>query len=119
MLMPERGTKRICQNCGTKFYDLRREHIACPKCHTSYDPEAFLKTRRTRPPAGADKEEIAPVLAEGVEIDDVEVIDDDEAAVAAVVDEEDEDLIEDASELGEDEDDMAEVIDAVHGDEER
>jgi uncharacterized protein (TIGR02300 family) len=117
MHKPEWGIKRICQNCGAKFYDLRREPIVCPKCRTSYDPEAFLKTRRSRPPTGAEKEEAAPVLADEVELEDAEALEEDEAAVA-VADEEDEDMIEDASELGEDEDDMAEVIDNVHGDEE-
>ena len=29
---PDRGTKRICQSCGTKFYDLGRTPIVCPKC---------------------------------------------------------------------------------------
>jgi uncharacterized protein (TIGR02300 family) len=118
---PEWGTKRICQNCGTKFYDLQREHIQCPKCQTDYDPEAFLKTRRSRPPAAADKE-VAPAVAAdlGVEVEDEVLEDEDEAAVASAVgEEEDEDLIEDASELGEDEDDMAEVIENVDEEEER
>src|SRR5262245_12045691 len=34
----ERGTKRTCQNpgCGTRFYDLNRDPIACPICNTVY-----------------------------------------------------------------------------------
>lgn len=31
-----RGTKRVCQNCGSKFYDLNRDPITCPICHTVY-----------------------------------------------------------------------------------
>ncbi|MBS0240827.1 MAG: FYDLN acid domain-containing protein [Proteobacteria bacterium] len=33
-----RGTKRTCQNsaCGARFYDLGREHIACPICGSAY-----------------------------------------------------------------------------------
>jgi uncharacterized protein (TIGR02300 family) len=116
---PEWGTKRICQNCGTKFYDLQREPIVCPKCQTEFDPEAFLKTRRSRPVAAPDKEHAPVAATEDVEVD-AEVIDDeDEAVVAEAADEEDEDLIEDASELGEDEDDMAEVIENVDEEEER
>lgn len=122
MANPEWGTKRICQNCGAKFYDLQREPIVCPKCHTEYDPEAFLKTRRARTPVAADKE-AAPIVAAGdveLDADEVEIPDDEEGAVvAAGTDEEDEDLIEDASELGEDEDDMAEVIENVDDEEDR
>ena len=119
MANPEWGTKRICQNCGTKFYDLQREPIVCPKCQTEFDPEAFLKTRRSRPVVAADKEHVPVAATEDVEVD-AEVLDDeDEAVVAEAADEEDEDLIEDASELGEDEDDMAEVIENVDEEEER
>jgi uncharacterized protein (TIGR02300 family) len=117
---PEWGTKRICQNCGTKFYDMLREPIRCPKCQTEFDPEAFLKTRRSRAVAVADKEVEAPHAAVP-EVEDAEAIEEDEEAaeLAETADEEDEDVIEDASELGEDEDDMAEVIENVDEEEER
>src|SRR3546814_10994454 len=29
---PKWGTKRICQSCGTKFYDLTTSPIVCPSC---------------------------------------------------------------------------------------
>src|SRR5215475_9192398 len=32
---PELGTKRLCANCGAKFYDLSKDPIVCPKCHRS------------------------------------------------------------------------------------
>src|SRR6516225_8017620 len=92
---PEWGTKRICPSCGTRYYDLLREPVICPKCSTPYDPEAFLKSRRARPIPPVEKE-IEPVGAEEL---DTEL--------------EAEELLEDASELGEDEDDMAEVIENV------
>ncbi len=28
----ERGTKRQCQECDVKFYDLNKDPIICPKC---------------------------------------------------------------------------------------
>jgi uncharacterized protein (TIGR02300 family) len=31
---PELGTKRLCGNCGAKFYDLSKDPIVCPKCET-------------------------------------------------------------------------------------
>ena len=118
MAKPEWGTKRICPSCGTRYYDLMREQVVCPKCSTPYDPEAFLKARRSRPVAPVEKE-LAPV-GDDVETEDVETVEDDEAVpLAAGDEEEEEELIEDASELGEDEDDMAEVIENVEDEEER
>jgi uncharacterized protein (TIGR02300 family) len=112
---PEWGTKRICPSCGTRYYDLLREQVVCPKCSTPYDPEAFLKARRARPVAPVEKE-LAPVG--DTDAEEVEVVEDEEALpLAAGDEEEEEELIEDASELGEDEDDMAEVIDNVEEEE--
>ena len=28
----DRGLKHVCPACATKYYDLRREVVACPKC---------------------------------------------------------------------------------------
>ena len=36
----ERGTKRVCQSCGSKFYDLNRDPIACPVCQAIYQVSA-------------------------------------------------------------------------------
>jgi uncharacterized protein (TIGR02300 family) len=116
---PEWGNKRICPSCGTRYYDLLRESVICPKCSTPYDPEAFLKARRSRPVAPVEKE-LAPVgdADADIETEDVEVVEDEEAVpLAEGEEEEEEELIEDASELGEDEDDMAEVIDNVEEEE--
>ena len=32
----ELGTKRQCQNCGAKFFDLNKDPIICPKCGTIF-----------------------------------------------------------------------------------
>jgi uncharacterized protein (TIGR02300 family) len=32
----ELGTKRQCRNCSTRFYDLNRDPIICPKCGTVF-----------------------------------------------------------------------------------
>jgi len=120
---PEWGTKRICPSCGTRYYDLMREQVICPRCSTPFDAEAFLKARRSRPAAPVEKE-VAPVgtdeLDAEVETDEVEEVEDEEEGAVAIADgdeEDDEELMEDASELGEDEDDMAEVIDNVEEEE--
>ena len=99
-----------------------RDPIVCPKCSTPFDPEAFLRARRARPPAPVEKE-LEPVGAgetDGdLETEGIEAVEEEEEADAALeaAEEEDEELIEDASELGEDEDDMAEVIDNVEEEE--
>ncbi len=50
MAKPEWGVKRVCQSCAVKFYDLKRSPINCPKCGARFNPEALLKSRRSRPP---------------------------------------------------------------------
>ena len=30
----EWGLKHLCETCGTKYYDLRRDPILCPSCRT-------------------------------------------------------------------------------------
>ncbi len=120
MAKPEWGNKRICPSCGTRYYDLLREQVICPKCSTPYDPEAFLRARRSRPVAPVEKE-LVPVSDDAevdLEAEEAEVVEDEEAIpLADGEEEEEEELIEDASELGEDEDDMAEVIDNVEEEE--
>ena len=121
MAKPEWGTKRICPSCGTRYYDMQHDPIVCPKCSTPFDPEAFLRARRARPAAPVEKE-LQPVGVEELETDseaeDIEAVEEEEEAVPLEEgEEEDEELIEDASELGEDEDDMAEVIDNVEEEE--
>src|SRR5580692_5359036 len=65
---PEWGTKRICPSCGTRYYDLLHDPVICPKCSTPYDPEAFLKSRRSRPAAPVEKE-LAPVAGGDIDAD--------------------------------------------------
>lgn len=124
MAKAEWGTKRICHNCGAAFYDLRKEPPVCPKCGTEYDPEAILKSRRSRAPLPEDKAPARVVMDEEVEVEaEVEVETEAEEVADDLVEdeaeEEEEELIEDASELGEDEDDMAEVIENIGEEEER
>ena len=122
MAKPEWGSKRICPSCGTRYYDLLRDPVVCPKCNTPFDPEALLRARRARPATPVAKE-LEPVGADDVDADieteEIEAVEEEEEAGVPLeeAEEEDEELIEDASELGEDEDDMAEVIDNVEEEE--
>ncbi|MFQ5773718.1 MAG: TIGR02300 family protein [Kiloniellaceae bacterium] len=115
MTKPDWGTKRLCQGCGTKFYDFGRAPITCPKCGAEFDPEVLLKSRRSRANALGKVtkpiQRVAPavkaVVEEDLDIDLEEGEEDlDELPEAEA---EDDALIEDASELGVDED-VAEVV---------
>jgi uncharacterized protein (TIGR02300 family) len=94
----EWGLKRTCLSCNAKFYDMNRSPILCPKCGAAFDPEALAKARRTRVVA-------PPARAAAAEAEDEEV------AVEADEKEEEEGVMEDTSELGEDSDDVEEVVD--------
>lgn len=95
MSKPEWGIKRVCQNCTTRFYDMRRQPIVCPKCEHVFDPEAFIKKRRGRPPLSEAKATpIAPDLEEVLVLDLEEDL--------TTLDESD-DVLEDTSDFGEDE----------------
>lgn len=127
MAKPEWGTKRICQACGARFYDLMRGDVVCPKCNAPAATETTARPRR----AALEKLETvsattAPTAKLAVETGDETpaTISDDDALKALGVDDDDgddseekADLIEDPSELGEDADDMAEVVATSHGDE--
>jgi uncharacterized protein (TIGR02300 family) len=98
---PEWGTKRICQSCSAPFYDLRRDPIVCPKCAAVFDPEAILKSRKLKgaePPA----EPVKKKIEDPEDILDAE--DDDEVPAAG----NDDTVLEDASDLGDEE--VIEVI---------
>ncbi|MGH6996099.1 MAG: TIGR02300 family protein [Stellaceae bacterium] len=68
MTKVEWGTKRICPNCGTRYYDMRRDPVMCPKCGAPFDAEVLVKTRKSRAVASAAVEETAP-LEEELEAD--------------------------------------------------
>lgn len=128
----EWGTKRTCLSCGKKFYDLRRVPITCPSCETVLELNAPGRgARRSRaaaaapvleavaeapvrkaPPVEPNEPELEDNDVEDSELDDIETDDID------TEEKEDDDIIEDASELGEDDDDMAEVIDGMEDDKE-
>ena len=47
-----RGTKRTCQACEVRFYDLARSPIVCPMCGAHYAPpaEPFVQAREPSVP---------------------------------------------------------------------
>ena len=111
MAKPEWGTKRVCQSCGTRFYDLMRTPCTCPKCGSAVEAEIVFKPRRQSAEARAAAK-LAPVAEVAVaEVgDELEVVEDEDAEGAVDAKDEDDALMEDVADLGEDDDDMAEVM---------
>ena len=83
----EWGTKRTCQSCASRFYDLQKSPIICPKCGSTY--EIVTTTRRGRKSAAK-----AAVVEEEIIEDDIELGGDDDT-------------------LLDDEDDMSDDLDDV------
>ncbi len=100
MVKLEWGTKRQCQGCSSRFYDLLKTPIICPKCGEVN--EAQPANRRTRTRSTADDMKLAALASEDSVLDtDLDL--DTEIDVAG----EDDDLIEDTSDLSEDIDDIS------------
>jgi uncharacterized protein (TIGR02300 family) len=112
---PELGTKRQCQNCAARFFDLNKDPIICPKCGTVFQGAAAA---RARPAAKAEEEEDTEVATPaGVEVVSLDEVEASEKAAEPAVD--DIDVEEDAEapddpfleEEEEDDDDVTNLID--------
>ncbi len=120
MAKPELGNKHQCQNCGTKFFDLNKDPVVCPKCGT-VQQVAMNRTARAVP-----EEEEVEAEAAGPEIVSLDEAEAAEETLAATADEdveiEDEPAEDDTflEEEEEDADDVTGLIDGdIAGDEER
>ncbi len=92
------GLKRICPQCGTRYYDKKKNPPVCPSCSTVFDPETLLKSRSRRVTAEEKAARKAAVTA--AVIDDLPLVEGDEP---------EENVIEDADEL--EDVDVEEVVD--------
>jgi uncharacterized protein (TIGR02300 family) len=98
---PEWGTKRICQQCATRFYDMKKKPPICPKCGASIELES-PKAKRAR----AAAEEKARRTIPTPEIDEIPIENDGAEDT----------MIEDVDELGEDDLDMDDVVERKEDD---
>ncbi len=78
MVKADLGIKRVCPQCGSRFYDLQKRPIECPKCQYAFEPESLYKQRRPRQPEAAAA---VPVAAEAEDEDSDD--EDEEAEVEA------------------------------------
>ena len=114
MTKPELGNKHQCQNCGTKFFDLNKNPIICPKCGTVF--HAVALSRVVQRATAVDDEEADPeAAADIVSLQDVEAGED-----KGTPDVDDEVELEDDEEvdetfLTEEEEDNDDVSDLIDG----
>jgi len=67
----ELGLKRVCASCGTKFYDLNRDPIICPKCGAVYSEDAAATPAPVKAVKPEQPEETEQTTPEGeVNLDD-------------------------------------------------
>lgn len=105
MAKPEWGTKRKCLGCGAFFYDMRQKKWTCPKCGKEMTLEDFKEALATNSKnvsavnlKDSDEEALIDVVKDGL----FDGADDDGL-----------DILEDASDLSDDNHDMAEVMENV------
>ena len=110
------GKKRTCLSCGARFYDMLRSPIICPKCETEFVPVVTGRGSRAKAPAPVPAPEQAkPAIEEKENLDllaEEEDIPDDSGLGILDDGDDDDDLIEDTSDLGTEDS----VLDGVGGD---
>jgi uncharacterized protein (TIGR02300 family) len=85
MVDPKLGTKRSCEACEAKFYDLNKSPATCPICGHVFDPDAIAA-------APAPVRSVAPTAEAEKKDDDGELDEDDNAvSLEGMVDEETDD----------------------------
>jgi uncharacterized protein (TIGR02300 family) len=110
MAKPELGTKRVCVACGARFYDLMRQPAICPKCGTE-QPAEQPRLRRAAGNVMEEKRRSKVAAVPGIDPADMEV----EVADDDVED----DVMEDTSDLEDDDTDAIVEVETENGEEER
>ncbi len=116
MAKPEWGIKRVCTSCNTKYYDLNQTNIVCPSCGAKFDPNYYLKTRKTKSTSSKSSAQNDSELTK-----DIETLDEMELDADAEVGSDDDPLLEinkeDQNVIADDDIDMAEDISFIDDDE--
>ena len=85
MDIDNRGIKHLCSNCGTKFYDLNKQEIFCPKCNTKIDNKKEYSEEKKQLQKAVEKKE-------SLDVDDG--ILEDEMSFEEDIDDEDEHVVD-------------------------
>ena len=85
MVDPKFGTKRVCEACGGKFYDLNKNPVVCPLCGHSFDPNSasapiapVVEVAPAQEQSETDEDE-APKKDNEISLDDIVEEDDDDS----------------------------------------
>ena len=126
MTKPNLGKKRTCLSCEARFFDLNKNPAICPKCGEEYKIPV-TKVRKTPQPDQKNKDmpaaEVDPLAEETkvedftTELHDSDIDDENEALEAELEDDLDDSLMENTSELDEDNNELSEVFENVKSDE--
>jgi uncharacterized protein (TIGR02300 family) len=119
----ELGIKRLCPNCGARYYDLNRNPVVCPRCGTEFEvPSAKARPQTARPAAAQVEPEVeaeAPA-AEFVSLEEADEEATDSGAVKIDLGEDDEviesDDDEDDTFLADDDDEEGDDVSGIIGD---
>ena len=121
MVKAELGTKRTCPSCATRFYDLMKNPILCPKCGVSFIAATVLPSKGDFPSSAAAAPKVREPAAEDAQSADVELVSLEDAEEPDTADDEtagieDVDLGEGAGEAEVEEDDAFLVEEEEEGD---
>ncbi|MDR3372792.1 MAG: TIGR02300 family protein [Ancalomicrobiaceae bacterium] len=92
MAKPELGIKRLCPSCSTKYYDLNRDPIICPKCGTPFTVAAMAMRAKVAPVAEEEEEEVEAPPVDFVSLEEADAEESGETEVPGIEDEEIEDI---------------------------
>lgn len=122
MAKPDLGSKRQCENCGTKFFDLNKDPILCPKCGTTF--QVVTAAPPARGPSRAAPKDDEDTETEDdprtVSLEDADQVEDGKVEAASTDDDEpseddDDTTTDDDDTFLEDDDDDDDVSDLVEG----
>ena len=123
--MPNLGKKRTCQSCEARFFDLNKNPAICPKC-SDKNKIPTTKSRGTTPPAPKSASVKTPKIEDVAETSKAEETatepdagnanEETDELEAELEDDLDESLMENTSELEEDNDELSEVFEHVNDD---
>lgn len=109
MSKEKRGTKRLCESCGKKFYDLGRDPIVCPSCDTPFvlekpkpKPEVAPAAAKPAEKVEEKKEEVAETATKSSPDVEPEFVSLEDAAA-----EEGDDDVDDLADIDDDADDIS------------
>lgn len=43
----KKGLKRVCNDCGTRFYDMNKRPVICPNCSTEFKGAEIARVQQT------------------------------------------------------------------------